>query len=63
MALLWKCSVCERREGTLNSRWFDGVDDIPLGEFSKCDDCGTEDVCPDCYHEHDCCAYKEDMKD
>jgi hypothetical protein len=62
-----RCSVCGRRPGHQDkARDRYGAPDpnpeTPLGELRPCHRCGLLDVCPDCFHELDCCELKPKLK-
>lgn len=59
-----KCSVCDREKGHKATDRFGYPDpnpDTPLGAMQTCTFCGTLSVCPDCWHERDCCEEREKL--
>lgn len=58
-----KCMVCGRPSGHKATNRFGERDvnpDTPLGPLRGCAFCGTAKVCPDCWHELDCCELAEE---
>ena len=58
---LSRCQICKRRPGTKKIDRFGNPDpnpQTPLGPLQQCESCGLW-VCPDCWHEADCCFRDE----
>ena len=56
-----RCQICDRKPGTKKLDRFGNPDPnplTPLGPLQRCRSCGLW-VCPDCWHEVDCCFRDE----